>query len=136
MAVLNPTIEIVTFRLRGWCMLGVFLLPAFTLLGHECLGLLTPCHGMHVCTDQASVYTLIQKNNPLNRKIFPQRRIEPRTLHQAGQRAQHTTNELFQQPTETILRDVALRQKLLIKLVISSFHSLLTLGKPALAMAA
>ena len=24
------------FRLRGWCMLGVFLLPAFTRLGHEC----------------------------------------------------------------------------------------------------
>ena len=33
---LNPTIEVVTFRLRGWCMLGVFLLPAFSSLGHEC----------------------------------------------------------------------------------------------------
>ena len=32
----NPTIEVVTFRLRGWCMLGMFLLPAFTRLGHEC----------------------------------------------------------------------------------------------------
>ena len=31
-----PTIEVVTFHLRGWCMLGVFLLPAFTHLGHEC----------------------------------------------------------------------------------------------------
>ena len=30
----NPTIEVVTFSLRGWCMLGVFLLPAFTRLGH------------------------------------------------------------------------------------------------------
>ena len=29
------TIELVTFRLRGWCMLGMFLLPAFTHLGHE-----------------------------------------------------------------------------------------------------
>ena len=33
---LNPTIEVVTFHLCGWCMLGVFLLPAFTCLGHEC----------------------------------------------------------------------------------------------------
>ena len=31
----SPVIEIVTFRLRGWCMLGVFLLPAFIRLGHE-----------------------------------------------------------------------------------------------------
>ena len=33
--VFNPTNEVVTFRLRGWCMLGMFLLPAFTRLGHE-----------------------------------------------------------------------------------------------------
>ena len=32
----NPTIEEVTFRLREWCMLGVFLFSAFTHLGHEC----------------------------------------------------------------------------------------------------
>ena len=25
----NPIIEVGIFRLRGWCMLGVFLLPAF-----------------------------------------------------------------------------------------------------------
>ena len=48
---LNPTIEVVTFRLRGWCMLGVSLLPAFTCLGHECHDLLSTCNGMHVCTD-------------------------------------------------------------------------------------
>ena len=47
----NPTIEVATFRLRGWCMLGVFLLPAFTRLGHECQDLLSPCDGMHACTD-------------------------------------------------------------------------------------
>ena len=28
-------------------------------------------------------------------KNLPQRRIEPTTLHRAGQRARHTTNELF-----------------------------------------
>ena len=43
-------------------MLGVFLLPAFTRLGHECQDLLSPCDGMHVCTDYTSVYTLIRKS--------------------------------------------------------------------------
>ena len=47
----NPTIKVVTFRLRGWCVLGVFLLPAFTRLGHERQDLLSPCEKMHVCTD-------------------------------------------------------------------------------------
>ena len=47
----NPTIQAVTFRLRGWCMLGVFLLPAFTRLRHEYQDLLSPCDRMHVCTD-------------------------------------------------------------------------------------
>ena len=49
--VFNPTIEVVTFRLRGWCMLGVFLLPAFTRLGYECQDLLSLCDGVHVCRD-------------------------------------------------------------------------------------
>ena len=40
---INPTTEVVTFRLCGWCMLGVFLLLAFTRLGHECQDLLNPC---------------------------------------------------------------------------------------------
>ena len=48
---LNPAIEVVTFRLRGWRMLGVFLLPAFTRLGYECQDLLSLCSGMHVSTD-------------------------------------------------------------------------------------
>ena len=33
---INPTIEEVTFCLHGWRVLGVFLLPVFTRLGHEC----------------------------------------------------------------------------------------------------
>ena len=49
--VFNPTIEVVTFRLRGWCMLGVLLLLVFTRLGHECQDLFGPCDGMHVSTD-------------------------------------------------------------------------------------
>ena len=47
----NTTIEVVTFHLRGWCILGVFLLWAFTHLGHKCQDLLSPCNGMQVCTD-------------------------------------------------------------------------------------
>ena len=47
----NPIIKVVTFRLRGWCVLGVFLLSAFTRLGHERRDLLSPCDEMHVCTD-------------------------------------------------------------------------------------
>ena len=47
----NPTIEVVTFHLCGWCMLAVFLLPAVIRLGHEHQDLLSLCHGMHVCTD-------------------------------------------------------------------------------------
>ena len=49
--VFNLTIKVVTFRLRGWCVLGVFLLPAFSRLGHERQDLLSPCDEMHVCTD-------------------------------------------------------------------------------------
>ena len=47
----NPAIEVVTFRLRGWYMLGVSLLPAFTRLGHEYQDLLSPCDGRHESTD-------------------------------------------------------------------------------------
>ena len=47
----NPTTEVVTFHLRGWYMLGVVLLPAFTRLEHECQDLLSPSDEMHVCTD-------------------------------------------------------------------------------------
>ena len=36
-----------------------------------------------------------REKSPLPEKKCPQRRIEPPTLHQAGQRAQHITNELF-----------------------------------------
>ena len=49
--IFNPTTEVATFHLRGWCMLSVFLLPAFTHLGHEREDLLSLCDGMHVSTD-------------------------------------------------------------------------------------
>ena len=47
----NPTIEVVTFRFRRWCMLGLFLLLAFTRQGHERQDLLSLCDEMRVCTD-------------------------------------------------------------------------------------
>ena len=96
----NPTIEVVTFHLRGWCMLGVFW--AFTRLGHECQDFFSLCNGVHVCIDKTSVYTIMKEclgngsqnpmltpreKSPLPEKKSPQRRNEPTTLHQAGQRA-------------------------------------------------
>ena len=43
----NPPTEVVTFRLHGWCMLHVFLLQAFTRLGHECQDLLSLDLGLY-----------------------------------------------------------------------------------------
>ena len=105
----SPTMEVVAFHLCRWCMLGVSLLLPFTRLGHECQDLLSPCEGMHMCTDWSLVYTLIRKSfwgmepepmlTPREKsrlpENFPQRKIKPMTLHQTGQRAQHATNKLF-----------------------------------------
>ena len=55
---LNSTFDVVTFCLCGWSLLGVFLLLAFTHLGHECQDLLSPCNGMHVRTHKTSVCTM------------------------------------------------------------------------------
>ena len=44
------------------CMQGVFLLLAFTYLGHEYQDLSSLWDGMHVCTDYTSVYSLIRKS--------------------------------------------------------------------------
>ena len=104
-AFLNPTIEVVTFRLCGWCMLGVFLLPAFTHLGHECQDLLSPCNAMHVCTDYTSVYTLIRKSfwgmeleptlTPRGKKTLYQKKFsseEDRNSDAASSRAESPTH--------------------------------------------
>ena len=39
----NPTMQEVTFRFCGWCVLDVFLLLAFTCLGQKCQDLLSLC---------------------------------------------------------------------------------------------
>ena len=112
----NPTIEVVTFHLHGWCMLGVFLLPAFTHLGHECQDLLSPCDGMHVCTDKTSVYTFIRKSlggmesqpklNPRGKSPLPEKFFseEDRTHDAASSRtAQHTTNWAIPAPLSVLV---------------------------------
>ena len=51
---------------------------------------------------------LAQEKNRVCWKNVPQRRIEPTTLHQVGQRAQHITNEVFQplqEQLQTSLRE-------------------------------
>ena len=63
---LNPTIEVVTLHLCGWCMLGVFLLLPFIRQGHECQDLLSLCDGTHVSTDKTLVYNLIRKSFRVN----------------------------------------------------------------------
>ena len=101
----NLTIEVVTFCLHGWCMLGVLLLPASVPLGHECQNLLSLCDGMHVYTNKTSVYTILSSQRVLgigvrthvnSKKKSPlpeaQWRVEPVTLHHAGQWVQHITD--------------------------------------------
>ena len=48
----TPTVEVVSFRLRGQCALGMSLLLTFTCLGHECQGILSPCDRTQACTDR------------------------------------------------------------------------------------
>ena len=50
----NPTIEAVTCHLHGWCMLGLFLLPAFTHLGQD---FSNPCDRMQVCRLDLGLHT-------------------------------------------------------------------------------
>ena len=45
-----------------------------------------------------SKHMLTPRKKKLYRKTISQRRMEPTTLHQAGQPAQHTTNQLFRPP--------------------------------------
>ena len=81
---------------------GVLLLLAFTCLQHECQDFSSPCNG-NACVHRLDLglYSHLKEfwrsgvRTHVNWKNSPQRRIKPTTLHQAGQQAQHTTNELF-----------------------------------------
>ena len=74
---------------HAWCVFVTGIHPS----EHECQDLLSPCNGMHMCTDQTLVYTLTQKSfggmesepmltqkekSPLREA---QRRVKPVTLH-------------------------------------------------------
>ena len=85
-------------------MLGVFLYPAFTRLGHECLDLLSPHDRTHVCTYKTRFMLSSEGvlgngvRNGVNSKgeksPLPeaQKRVEPTTLHHEGRRDQYTTD--------------------------------------------
>ena len=108
---LYPTKDAVTFRLHGWCMLGVGFFASNSTVSRAWMSgsfeymqwnacvhtldliLYSPKEflGNRVRTDVKS-----KGKNSLYGNNFPPRRIKPTTLHQAGQQAQHTTNELFQ----------------------------------------
>ena len=81
----NPTIAVVIIRLRSWCMLGVFLLPAFTRLGHECQDLLSACvhkldlglysHPKEFGGEWSKKPCFLQGGKPLRGGLNPQRCI-------------------------------------------------------------
>ena len=109
MTVFSPTIEVVTFRLHGWCMLGVFVAgihPSRTWMSgsfesvqwNACvhrleLGLYSNLK--EFLGNGVRTHVISKRNNPLYWKNSPYRSIKPTTLHQAGQQVQHTTSELF-----------------------------------------
>ena len=108
-AIFNPTIDLVTFHLCGWCMLGVFLLTAFTCLKTWTSG---PFESMrwNACVHRLGLglYSNLKEfggmesepmltpreKSPLPENFYPE--DQPTMLHHAGQWAQNTTNELFQ----------------------------------------
>ena len=100
----NPTIKVVTFHLRGWCILGVFLLPAFTtrtwtsgsfesVRWNACVHRLDLGLYSHPSFFGNGVWTHVNSKGKIpSTGKFPQRRIEPATLWTASPK---TTNELF-----------------------------------------
>ena len=99
----NPTIEVTTFPLCGWCMLGLFLLLAFNHLRHECQDLESlqwnACmqrqdfslysHPKEFWGNGARTYANPREKSPI---LEIQRRVELAMLHHTGQWAQHTTD--------------------------------------------
>ena len=101
--------SLVTLCPHGWYMLDVFLLLAFTRLEHE-VRIFWVCaqtrpqfilSSERVLGEWSHNPSLLQGKNPLYRKNSPYRKIEPTTLHQAGQWPQHTHNWAIPAPTNT-----------------------------------
>ena len=76
-------------------MLGVFLLLAFTHLGHECQDLLSPCDEMHVFGGMEFEPMLTPREKSPLPENFPRGGLNPR---RCGQRAQALPTELFRPP--------------------------------------
>ena len=95
--------EVVAFCLHGWCILGVFLSPAFTCLGHECRDLFDSVPwNAYMCRLDLGLYSHLKEflvngvGNHVNSKgkmpsTWGSDEVWTMMLHQAGQRAQHTT---------------------------------------------
>ena len=101
----NPTIEVVTSRLRGWCVLDVFLLQAFTRRGHECQDIFSESVWWNACAHRLDLGLYSQYNRVLRTRVrthvnskwkIPStgdaERVKSVTLHHAGQRTEHTTD--------------------------------------------
>ena len=104
---LNPTLEVVTFRFRGWwCILGVFVVgihPFRTWISgsFECVRWNACVHRLDLGLYSNPKEAFLsgggggvggQKSQNPCQLPETQRRIEPATLHRAGQRAQYTTD--------------------------------------------
>ena len=112
--IFSPTIEVVTFCLRGWCMLGVFLLsfhPSRTWMSGSfqsvrwsaCVHRLDMCLYSHLkefLGNGARNRVNLKKKSAL---LEAQRGFDPTTLHHAGQRAQHTINWAIPAPQQCYL---------------------------------
>ena len=112
----NPTTLAATFCLQEWCMLGVFLLPAFNYLRHECQDLwVRVMEYMYTQTRSRFILELsFERNSGMEsepmltareKSPLPEahRRVEPATLHQAGQPTQHTTHWAIPACPEVVL---------------------------------
>ena len=78
----------IPFSWMVW-LLGVFLLPAFTHLGHECQDLLSLCDRMHVCTDWTSRKW---SQNPQEKSLLPDSSEQGRTHNAAWHRIASQTH--------------------------------------------
>ena len=82
------------FFVDGACVSGSFRVPAMECMCTQTRPRFVLSSG-RVLGEWSQNPCYLQGKNPLCRRNSPQRRRERRTLHQVGQRAQHTTNELF-----------------------------------------
>ena len=103
----NPTIKVVTFRLRGWCVLDVFLLPAFTRLRIFWVRVMKCMYAQtrpRFILSSEGVFGGMEFEPMLTpREKIPSTENVPRggsNPRRCGQRAQALPTELFRPPVE------------------------------------